>query len=291
MNKLLTLGAKTNIGLKDYCTFNIGGNAKYLIEAKNKTHLLNVCKECKLHNIKYKVIGIGANLLFDDKGFNGTIIVAKFNNIKINNTKIIADAGTNLTALITIAANNSLSGLEELAGIPATIGGAIVNNVSSHNTCIADYVEYVECYKKNNLSKKLVLAKKDCLFGYRSSIFSSCKYIITKVCFNFNRCETSEIKHKISEAIKAKQTNQPLNYPSAGSIFKRGKLIASKVIDELGLKGLRIGDAQVSTKHAGFIVNVGSASSKDVKALISIIKDKVLSVLGETLENEIEIVQ
>ena len=146
MINLLNLGAIENADLKNYCTFKIGGNAKFLFEAKNKTQLFKVCKECKLHNIKYKIIGMGANLLFDSSGYDGAIIIPKFNKINLNKNLVIADAGTNLTAFITFLAKHNLSGIETLAGIPATIGGAIVNNVSSGGTCIADFVEYVEGY-------------------------------------------------------------------------------------------------------------------------------------------------
>lgn len=291
MNKLIELEAKENVSLKDYCTFKIGGNARYLIECKSKTQLLNVCKTCKLHNIRYKIVGLGANLLFADNEFNGAITIPKFNKIKVTNNLVTAEAGINLTAFIVQLSKHNLSGLENLAGIPASIGGAVVNNVSSFDTSISDFITQVECYKKTNLNKRLIISSSGCLFTYRGSIFSSNEYIITKVYFRFPTDNYADIKQKIDLAIKTKVENQPLNYPSAGSIFKRGNVIASKVIDELGLKGLRIGDAQVSTKHAGFIVNLGSATSKDVKALISIIKEKVLSNLGETLENEIEIVE
>ena len=280
---------KENESLKNYCTFKIGGNANFLFIVHSKKELINVCKICKTHNIKYKVIGLGANLLFDDLGYKGAIIVNKTNDIEFKNSLVIADGGVNLTALIMQAYQRGLSGFESLAGIPSTLAGGIVNNVGAFGTEIADCVETVECYNEN--FKKITLTKSDCNFSYRNSIFKQKNLIITKAVLKLKQDEKSLIKKRINEAITKKSSTQPLNYPSAGSVFKRCEIIPAKVIDELGLKGAKIGGAEISTKHAGFIVNNNSATSQDVKELINIIKEKVKSTHNIDLETEIEFVK
>ena len=283
------LEIKFDANLKNYCTFKIGGNAKYLIIVNSYNSLIKVCKQLKLHNIKCKIIGMGANLLFDDLGFNGAIIVNKTNNLEFSGTTVVADGGVNLTHLIIQASELGLSGLENLSGIPSTLAGGIVNNVGAFGTEIADCVESVECYDEN--FKKKILTKKDCEFEYRNSVFKRKNLIITKAILKLKQNEKSLIKKRINDAILKKSTTQPLNYPSAGSVFKRCEIIPAKVIDELGLKGTNIGGAEISTKHAGFIVNNSSATSKDVKDLINLIKEKVKTVHNVDLKEEIEFVE
>lgn len=286
---MTNLEVKLNESLKNYCTFKIGGNAKYLIIVYSNSTLIKVCKQLKLHNIKYKIIGMGANLLFDDNGFNGAVIVNKTNNLEFSGTAVIADGGVNLTALIVKAGKLNLSGLENLSGIPSTLAGGIVNNVGAFGTEISNFIEYVECYDEN--FNKRILNKSDCMFSYRNSIFKEENLIITQAVLKLKQDEKSLIKKRINEAITKKSTTQPLNHPSAGSVFKRSTIIPAKVIDDLGLKGTKIGGAEVSTKHAGFIVNTNTATSKDVKDLINLIKEKVKSATNVDLETEIEFVK
>ena len=155
-----------NANLKDYCTFKIGGNAKHLVVAKNTKTLIKVCYACKLHNIKYKVIGMGANLLFDDSGYDGVIIVNKTNEIFFRKNLVYACSGVNATNLISKCIVRGLSGLENLAGIPATVGGAVVNSLGAFNTNFCDYVDYCICLDLSNF-KVVKLFNKDCNFGYR----------------------------------------------------------------------------------------------------------------------------
>lgn len=280
----------TNVSLKDFCTFRIGGNAKFLCVANSNTQLIKVCKYCSSHNIKYKVIGIGANLLFDDLGFNGMIIVNRTANIFFVNNNVYVDSGVNVTNLIMKCYFRSIGGFESLAGIPSTVGGAVVNSLGAFNSNISDYVEWVECYHKNNLNKKIILTHNECKFGYRTSIFKSNDYIITMVKLHLESNEKEVIHQKIVNAVTNKNELQPLSLPSAGSVFKRGNVIPAKVVDELGLKGTKIGGAEISTKHAGFIVNTHSATSKDVKQLMSFIQKKVKDTYNEDLILEIEFV-
>jgi len=277
--------------LKDFCTFKIGGSAKFLCVAYSTTALINVCKYCKAHNIKYKIIGLGANLLFDDYGYNGMIIVNKTHNFVFRKNFVYVQSGANVTSLIMQCCNHSLSGFENLAGIPSTIGGAVVNSLGAFDTIFSDYIEYVECYHKDKLDKKIKLTHEQCKFGYRSSIFKNDDYIITRVKLILKQDDKTLIQQKIKEAIEKKRTTQPLDMPSAGSVFKRGNIIPAKAIDELGLKATKIGGAEISTKHAGFIVNTDSATSKDVKDLIKLIQKKIKIAYNEDLESEIEFVE
>lgn len=280
-----------NVSLKNYSTFRIGGNAKELFFAKNTKNLLNFCKFCIKNNKKFKIIGFGANLLFNDDGYDGTIIVNKSSLIKFKNNHVFADSGVAVSNLINKCYLRSLGGLENLSGIPSTVGGAIVNSLGAFQTNFFDYIDYVECVDIKKCNRILKLKKQDCNFGYRTSIFKNGQYIILKTKLKLNLDSPENIKSKIVQAIATKTKNQPLNYPSAGSIFKRnGDVIPAKIIDELNLKGTRIGDAQISTKHAGFIINLGNASSKDCKALIALIENKVYSSKNIHLEKEIEFV-
>lgn len=280
-----------DVDLKNFCTFHIGGKAKFLFVVTDTNSLINVCSYANTHNIKYKIIGLGANLLFDDKGFDGLIIVNKCNEILFRKNSVSVSSGTHVTNLIMKCCMRSLSGFEKLAGIPSTVGGAVVNSLGAFDTNFSDFVEYVECYHKSNLTKKLRLDHKQCKFGYRTSLFKNDEYIITKVKLKLQEDNQTLIRKRITEAIEKKRVSQPLDYPSAGSVFKRGNIIPAKVIDELGLKGTKIGGAEISTKHAGFIINTTNATNEDVKQLISLIQEKVKSATNEDLTPEIEFVE
>lgn len=276
--------------LKNFCTFHIGGKAKFLYIVYFTTSLLAVCGFYIKHNIKYKIIGLGANLLFDDDGFDGAIIVNKSNEIKIQNNIVWVDSGVNLTQLILTLKQHGFCNFEKLCGIPSTIGGGIVNNVGAFGVELGNFVSMVEAYKIDDLSTPIYLNNADCKFAYRDSVFKHKDYIITRVCLLLEKKDEREIENNITESIHKKSSSQPLNYYSAGSVFKRSNIIPAKIIDELGLKGFSIGEAQISTKHAGFIVNLGSATAQNVKDLITHIKNNVFLHTGETIETEIEIV-
>lgn len=283
---------KENISLKDYCTFKIGGNAKFLFECFSVSSLMSACQFCTENNIKFKVIGFGANLLFSDEGYSGAIIVNRTSKLNIRKNFIYADSGLAVSSLINKCFLKELAGLENLSGIPSTVGGAIVNSLGAHNTNFCDYVEWVECFNKNNPSKLFRIKANDCQFGYRTSLFKTkTDYILTKVKLKLDYGNKAHIRCKIIEAISKKISSQPLDMPSAGSVFKRCDIIPAKVIDELGFKGYTIGGAQVSTKHAGFIVNLGNATSKDVETLINAIKNKILNAYNILIEPEIELVK
>ena len=279
-----------NVSLKNYCTFNIGGNAKYLYVAHSTRQLINVCYFCERHNIKYKVIGCGANLLFSDEGFNGAIIVNKTQKVKLKKNLVACESGVNLTKLIYLLKDQNFGGFETLASIPATVGGAVVNSLSAFDVNLSDLVLSVECVHKNNIKKKIVLSHSECCFDYRNSIFKNGNYIITKVILKVEKRDKNLIENNINSAVNKKLNSQPIGELSAGSVFKRCSIIPAKVIDELGLKGTCFGGAKISEKHAGFIVNNGNATCLDVLQLIDFIKQRVFETTGETIETEIEYV-
>lgn len=279
-----------NVSLKNYCTFNIGGNAKYLYIAHNTKQLIDVCYFCNRHNIKFKVIGCGANLLFSDKGYDGAIIINKTSKIKIGNSAIKCNSGVNLMSLIFMLKDKNLGGFETLASIPATVGGAVVNSLSAFNVNFSDFILSVECFEKHNPKKRVVLSNLKCCFDYRNSIFKTEKYIITNVVISVKKRNKFLIEKNINLAVHKKLTTQPIGEMSAGSVFKRSSIIPSKTIDELGLKGVCFGGAKISEKHAGFIVNTGNATSANVIDLINYIKQEVFNKTKEKLETEIEFV-
>lgn len=279
-----------NTDLKDYCTFKIGGKAKHLFIVYSISSLLNVCSYCNTHNIKYKIIGQGSNLLFDDKGYNGAIIVNESDKFIFRKSNLYVDSGVNINSIINASINKNLSGLECFAGIPSSVGGAVVNSLGAFNHQISDIVEYVICYQKNNLKKRIVLKKDKCNFGYRNSIFKNDNYIITRVKFTLNFDKKSSIIQRMKSSLNKKLISQPMRDYSAGSVFKRSTLIPAKIIDELGLKGKKIGDAEISTKHAGFIINTANAKSKDVLSLVDYINNLVYNEYKQKFDLEIEYV-
>ncbi len=291
MKKPNNIEYRKNQDLKNYCTFKIGGIAKNLFVAKSKQDLVDLTQFCNENKKKIKIIGLGANLLFDFKSTNKIIVVNQSNRFMSKQDCVFVSSGVNLSEFISKCTKLGLSGLSDLSGIPATIGGAIVNNVSAFNTSISDYVEYVVAIKKSSPNKIIRLDKNQCQFSYRKSIFQSGEYVILSAKFKLKTESVNRIKKNIIFAIKRKNSSQPLNKPSAGSIFKRGKIIPAKVIDELGLKGLKIGDAMISPKHAGFIINCGNATSKDVIELINLIEKRIFATKNVKIEKEIEIVK
>lgn len=280
-----------NQPLKNYTTFKIGGIAKHLFIAKSRKDLKNLVNICKESKKSFKIVGMGANLLFDSKKTSHVIILNRYENMRVVADSVFVSSGTNLNELISKCAEKGLTGLEDLTGIPATVGGAIYNNISAFNCEISKHIDYVIALDILNPEKILKIGMKDCQFGYRKSVFQSNKHIILGAKFSLKKRSPLKIKKDIAYAIKRKLSSQPLDKPSAGSVFKRGKIIPAKVIDELGLKGLKIGGAMISPKHAGFIINTGDASSKDVLDLMKLIEKRIFDTTNEKIEREIEYVK
>jgi len=275
---------KLNEPLAKHTTFKIGGPADLFYEAKTTKELIKVIKLIKKLRIPYFVLGGGSNILVADEGFRG--IVIKMSNVKcqMSNGKIIAGAGVSLGELLKLAAKNSLAGLEFAAGIPGTVGGAVRGNAGAWQQAIGDKVVGVKVLTPTGRIKWLKAA--DCQFSYRQSRFKKTKEIILEVELKLEKGDKKEIEAKIRENL-AKRASQPTQ-PSAGCIFVNPKpLSAGKLIEKCKLKGRQIGEAQISSQHANFIVNLGRAKAQEVIKLIKLIKKKVKEKFGIDLKEEI----
>ena len=293
-------GIRRNISLTEYTTFKIGGKAKYFFIARTKEELIRAVQAAGKLNLPFFILGGGSNILVSDKGFDGLVIKTQNTKYTIprtrassvrgrQNTKITAESGMPLALLVSETTKNNLSGLEWAVGIPGTVGGAIYGNAGTKEEAIGGVVKEVEVFNiKTKRIKKF--SKKDCRFNYRESIFKkNNNLIILSVVFQLKKGKESEIKNRIKENLQSRKEKQPLNFPSAGSVFKNPSgFFAGKLIQDCGLKGKRIGNVKISEKHANFIVNLGGGKAKDVKKLINLIENKVKKKFGIVLEEEIQ---
>ena len=284
--------AKENIlmdePMKKHTSFKIGGNADFFVRAKDEEEVRFVLEICKKNDIPLTIVGNGSNLLISDEGIRGIVLKINIDKVLIENDTVTAGAGVPLAKLAFQLLNESLSGFEFASGIPGTIGGAIRMNAGAYGSEFKDIVIETKCM---NYDGKIVILNNDQQkFEYRKSIFKDEKYIILETKLQLTRVEdNSVIKEKMDEFKKSRMEKQPIEFPSAGSTFKRGTdFITAKLIDECGLKGYSVGGAKVSEKHAGFVINTGNATYKDVLELISIIKYEVLKKFGKEIELEIE---
>lgn len=271
--------------MSKHTSFRIGGNADVYVLPGTKEELqaiLNIDKNAI-------VIGNASNVLVTDKGIRGIVIgLKKLNHYEVNGESIIADCGVPIAKLSQVAAQNGLTGLEFACGIPGTLGGAIYMNAGAYGGEMKDVVLSSSYIDKNSCEIKTCNEHK---FGYRSSIYSKeIDGTILSAKLNLKKGNIDEITSKMQENKKSRLDKQPVGIPSAGSVFKRQEgVIPAKLIDEAGLKGYKVGGAEVSTKHAGFIVNTGNATSTDVLNLIKHIQDVIYDKFGVKLETEIKI--
>ena len=277
-----------NILLKNYTTFKIGGRAQYFFVAKNQKDLISAIKMAKKFNLPFFILGAGTNLLVSDKGYKGLVIKIQNSKIKIQKSEIKVDAGAMLGKLLNATVSVGLTGFEWAAGIPGTVGGAVLGNAGAFGKSMKDIVNEVEVFDAKT-GKIKIFKNKDCKFGYRDSIFKHKKnLIILSAILQLKKREKGKIKEKIKLFYLHRKKTQPLKFPSAGSIFKNpAGSFAGKLIEGCGLKGKKIGKAQISNTHANFIINLGGAGAKDVKKLINLAKKKVKNKFGVKLEEEI----
>ena len=288
INKFLQ-AVRKNVLLKNHTAFKIGGPARYFFEAKNKNDLLLALKAAKRFNLPFFIFGGGNNLLVSDKGCKGLMVKMLNSKYQIVDGEVRAETGAALSRLVNASANLGLSGLEWASGIPGTVGGAVFGNAGSFGKSMKDIVKKVEIIDAKSLKFKTYNLK-DCRFSYRESVFKRKKnLIIASVILKLKKGKKSEIKKKINEYLSYKKESQPLNYPSAGSVFKNpGKRYAGELIEACGLKGKTIGRAKISEKHANFIVNLGGASAENVKKLINLAKKSVKKRFSVSLREEIQ---
>lgn len=278
-----------NEPMKNHTTFKIGGPADVFMVAKNYTALKNAITLCNKNEMPFHVIGAGSNLLVADKGVRGVVIKYSSNSALCSGNIITAYAGISLAALSKFALSNSLSGLEFASGIPGLLGGAVYMNAGAYGGEMKDIVTETQYLDKNG--ELHVMTGDQHLFGYRHSAYSSGDKFIVLAKLNLSFCDKKQISAAMSELLKKRNEKQPLNYPSAGSTFKRPEgYFAAKLIDDAGLKGFTVGGARVSEKHSGFVINTGGATASDVLSLVDHIKNTVLSKFNVELNCEIKMI-
>ncbi len=295
--QILQLGiSKDNIlfdePMSKHTTFKVGGPAECYIKIDNIQDLRNILKFTKQNHIPITILGNGSNVLVLDEGIKGTVLNIRFNKIEMMNLdkKIFANvgAGVKISVFGHLLLKNAIMGFEELSGIPGTIGGAVRMNAGAHGKEFKDIVTTVTCMDYDGNIHQF--ENEDMHFEYRRSMLKDKPYIVLEVHMEFQKGEEKDIKEKMEEYATYRKEKQPIEYPSAGSTFKRGTdFITAKLIDEAGLKGYSIGGAEVSSKHAGFIINKGNATAKDILELIEYVKHEVEEKFNKKIELEIEI--
>ena len=292
-NRLCTITKQENVmkdePMKKHTTFRIGGPADYFVTPESKEEIQAIVELCKKEEIPYSVIGNGSNLLVGDKGYRGVIlqIFKKMNQIRVEENKIYAGAGALLSKIAATALSESLTGFEFAAGIPGTLGGGVAMNAGAYGGEIKDCIVSAKVLTKEG--ERVVLKKEDLQLSYRNSVILQKGYLVLEATFSFEKGNPAEIQEEIKELNKRRREKQPLEYPSAGSTFKRPEgYFAGKLIMDAGLRGFQVGGAQVSEKHCGFLINAGGATASDVMELIRQIQAKVKEQFGVTLEPEVK---
>ena len=276
--------------MKKHTTFRVGGPADVLVQP-DETALAAILALCRQYHVSYSFIGNGSNLLVGDKGIRGVVIemTDPMGNIEVDGTKITAQAGAMLSKIANTAASNGLGGMEFAAGIPGSVGGAVVMNAGAYGREMKDIIEKVYVLDENGAQLEL---DRDALdLGYRHSCIPEKKYIVTKVVLELVPRNEAEIRSEMKELNEKRAEKQPLQYPSAGSTFKRPEgYFAGKLIMDAGLRGYQVGGAQVSEKHCGFVINKGDATAADICQLMQDVADKVQAQFGVVLEPEVKMI-
>ena len=282
-----------NEPMKKHTTFKIGGPAECFVKIDNEKDLKEILQFANNNETKVTVIGNGSNLIVSDNGIKGITLMIKIPKIQIEEkgqkVKITVGAGEKLCQIARLLLDKEISGMEEISGIPGTFGGAIRMNAGAHGKEMKDIVTKVKCIDYKGDEKEFT--NEEMQFEYRNSILKQQKYIVLEVELELQKGNKNEIKEKMEQYAQYRKEKQPIEYPNAGSTFKRGTdFITAKLIDEAGLKGYSIGDAEVSTKHSGFIINKGNATAKDVIDLINYIKEEIYIKYRKEIELEVELI-
>ena len=274
-----------------HTTFKIGGKADWFLTPKSREQLSSVLRAVKDLNLPFFILGNGSNLLVGDKGIRGVVICfcKSMDKIEVCGDEIYAESGAILSKVSSVALGAELAGFEFASGIPGSVGGAIFMNAGAYEHEMKEIVKYVDYMDMDgNIFRA---SETECDFGYRTSMFSKGEYIILGCCFKLKKDNKAEIKARIDDYTKRRVSKQPLEKPSAGSTFKRPVgHFAGGLIEQAELKGFSVGGAQVSEKHAGFIINTGNATAKDVIDLIEYVKKTVFEKFGVMLEPEVKMI-
>lgn len=277
--------------MKKHTSFKLGGNADILVTPRNVEELKDIMIICKTEKLPYIIMGNGTNLIVRDKGIRGIVIKLfdKFESYSIDGEVIKASAGTLLSKISNIALKHGLSGLEFASGIPGTLGGAVAMNAGAYGGEMKDVVIKTEYMDIDGQIK--VVEGNEHQFGYRSSFIQNKELIVLKSYMKLVEIDKQKIKEKMNDLNSRRKNVQPLDMPSAGSVFKRPEgFFAGKLIEDCGLRGFRIGGAEVSNKHCGFIVNTGNATTLDVLNIIRHVQDTVMTNFGVELKTEVKVV-
>ncbi|WP_413775757.1 UDP-N-acetylmuramate dehydrogenase [Paenibacillus sp. LS1] len=278
---------KFNEPLKNHTFIKIGGNADILIHPTTIDEITKIVEIANIHQLPLTVIGKGSNVIIKDGGIRGvTISLSHFDQIKVNEDSMIAQSGVDIIDVSRLALEHNLTGLEFACGIPGSTGGALYMNAGAYGGQIADVVERATVITKDG--KVLEIPREEMKFGYRNSLFKMDHYIILEAEFGLKKGNKDDIASKMKELTFLRESKQPLEYPSCGSVFKRPEgHFAGKLIQDCNLQGTRIGGAEISMKHAGFIVNVDHATAQDYMDLIQFIQKKVYDTFHVELETEV----
>lgn len=271
-----------------HTTFRVGGPAECMVLIEQEEELLKLVPYLNQIEQDYFILGNGSNLLVGDKGYRGIVIKLGegMNRITVDGDHIYVQAGSLLSQAAAAARDAGLSGMEFAAGIPGSVGGGVVMNAGAYDGEMKQITESVRVMDQEG--KILVLDNDTMEFGYRTSIIKNRPFIVLEVVLRMQSGQKDEIQAKMNELMAKRQSKQPLNYPSAGSTFKRPEgYFAGKLIMDAGMRGYRIGDAQVSDKHCGFVVNIGKASAADVKEVIEEVQERVKERFHVNLEPEV----
>ncbi len=279
--------------LSKHTSFKIGGPAEIFVKPSSVKQVSEITNYCRENNVPLLPLGKGSNVLVSDNGIDGVVMYfgSDFGKIRlIDEETIYCEAGAGLAALCNFALENELTGLEFAYGIPGSAGGAVFMNAGAYGGEIKDVIVYADHVDKNGVSGRFI--GEELQMSYRHSAYSAKEYFITGAAFKLKKGDKTEIKAKMDDLLGRRFDKQPMDKPSAGSTFKRPEgAFASALIDQCGLKGYRVGGAEVSTKHAGFVVNIGGATCGDVLILIKDVQEKVEKDTGFFLEPEVEILE
>lgn len=282
---------KTDEPMKEHTTFKIGGSAEVMVFPESVEEIKNVICVAKKHSVNVFVLGNGSNLLVSDKGIKGIVIKldANFSSVSSEGDTVYAFSGAHLSKIANVCLENSLSGFEFASGIPGTLGGAVKMNAGAYGGEMKDVVEYVDCIDfEGNIS---TLTNEELDFSYRHSAIRD-DMIVLGASMKFKYGDKALIKEQMRELNMRRKEKQPLEYPSAGSTFKRPEgYFAGKLIQDSGLKGYTVGGAQVSEKHSGFVINKDNATFSDVVNLIEDVKKTVHDKFGVELSEEVKIIR
>lgn len=279
-----------DVTMDRYTSFKVGGPVDYLANPGSYQQVSSIVKLCKELNMPYYIIGNCSNLIVKDGGFRGTLIkLSKLDKIYIEGSRITSQSGTLLKSVSNAALEESLTGFEFASGIPGSVGGAIYMNAGAYDGEISKVIENARVLDNNG--EIINLTREELELGYRTSSVQTYGYVILDATFKLNHGDKEKIRNRIIELTNRRCDKQPLEFPSAGSTFKRPDgYFAAKLIEDTGLKGLTVGEAEVSTKHSGFLINKGGASAKDVIDLIALVQERVKEKFNVDLHPEVRII-